>query len=404
MSTWGGEETVPFTFNEILPYDQIFKSLLSIAKDIPINIKIILSNTKFSIKNRIKHKESILKRIEKYKKLNNPFISIFEEEYTTFCSWIKKEQHVRTYMKILFNKWLHKKYNNRLLNIDDPCTLLPPVKLIKLFDPASRGFYQFEASSLKKQFDTSLQYSEWLFPKPSHPKNPLTNIPFNEGQRISITNALRKYGYTSWFIEAYRSIRWNLTNFVSDNSINLKINTITEMCKNPNGETIELLNEFITNQYEENEVNKPVIILICKWAIKYRLHDEYMKKWLNLMKDYYIIKFRNNITIDDDDTYKLNIIYVNSLELFRRIDKLNEYIEIAKNNNQIVLPENNNITEDIYSSSSESESESESEPAAQPAAQPAEEPAARIIAVVYHDIYDVNIDDYINSIINGDDL
>ena len=392
MSTWGGEETTSFIFNEIIPQDKLFQSLLSICKDIPVNIKIILSENKFSIKSRTKYKENILKRIDKYKEINNPFVTIFQEEYTTFSDWMKKEQYVRTYLKILVNKWLHRKCNNRILNIDDPCTLLPPVKLIKIFDPASRGFYQFEASSLKNQFDTSLKYSEWLFPKPSHPKNPLTNIPFNEGQRISIINSLRKYGYTSWFIESYRCIRWNLSHYVLDNGINLKINAITEICKNPTGETIELLSEFIVNQYEEHELNKPSLTVILKWAIKYRLDDEYMKKWLKLMKDYYIIKYRNNISNDDIDVYKLNIIYVRSLELFDDAKQIKEYIEIAKSNNQIVLVQNNSPAEDI-SSSSESEEE-----------ELTTGPVPQIVAVVYDGVYNINIDEYINSIINGNDV
>ena len=228
------------------------------------------------------------------------------------------------------NKWLHKKYKNRILNIDDPCTLMPPLKPIKFFDPTSRGFYQFEASSLKKHFETSLQYSEWLFPKPSHPKNPLTNIPFNEGQMITIVDCLRRYGYGSWFIEAYRSVGWNLPHFTSDNAPNLKINAITQICKNPNFETYEFLNEFIVNQYDENDLDQPLIKAVLKWAVKYKLDDDYMKHWLNLMKDYYIIKYRNNIN-DDTDTDKLNIIYIRSMRLFDNTEKLNEY-KIAAGN------------------------------------------------------------------------
>ena len=113
------------------------------------------------------------------------------------------------------------------------------------------------------------------------------------------------------------------------------------------------------------------------------------------MKDYYIIKYRNNISNDDIDVYKLNIIYVRSLELFDDAKQIKEYIEIAKSNNQIVLVQNNSPAEDI-SSSSESEEE-----------ELTTGPVPQIVAVVYDGVYNINIDEYINSIINGnvvDDL
>ena len=331
MNEWGGEENEPFTFYENLPPEKLFVSLVSICKDIPLNVKVIFHKHKYNLTNRIKYKEMTFKKIQQYREKKSQFVSIFENEYASLCSWIEKERHVRTYMKILVNKWLQKKYKNRILNVDDPCTLLPPLKPIKFFDHMSHGFYQFEASSLKKQFETALQYSEWLFPKPSHPKNPLTNIPFNEGQMITIVDCLRKYGYGSWFIEAYRSVGWNLTNFVADNATNLKINSITQLCKNPNAETYEFLDEFIVNQYDENELDQPLIKSVLRWAAKYKLDDDYMKLWLNLMKDYYIIKYRNNINDDDIDTDKLNIIYIRSMRLFDNTEKLNEYKTEAGN-------------------------------------------------------------------------
>ena len=330
MTELGGEENIPFTFYENLPSEKLFVSLVSICKDIPFNIKIIFHKHKYNFISRINYKVMTSKKIQEYRDKNSQFVSIFECEYASLCSWMEKERHVRTYMKILMNKWLQKKYKNRILNIDDPCTLMPPLKPIKFFDPTSRGFYQFEASSLKKHFETSLQYSEWLFPKPSHPKNPLTNIPFNEGQMITIVDCLRRYGYGSWFIEAYRSVGWNLPHFTSDNAPNLKINAITQICKNPNFETYEFLNEFIVNQYDENDLDQPLIKAVLKWAVKYKLDDDYMKHWLNLMKDYYIIKYRNNIN-DDTDTDKLNIIYIRSMRLFDNTEKLNEY-KIAAGN------------------------------------------------------------------------
>ena len=380
MLDWGGEEVIPFMFNEILPPEKAFASLLSICKDLPMNIRITFSQIKNNIRSRQRYKERIEKQIQCYREKNSRFLPIFEAEYASLCVWTKREQKVRTFIRILVHKWIQKKYKDRILNTEDPCTLLPPVKTIKLFDHACRGFHQFEASSLKKQFETSLQYSEWLFPKPTHPKNPFTNLPFNEGQRITIVNSLRKYGYGSWFIEAYRNSGWNLVHFTIDNSINLRINSITQLCKNPNHETQEFLDEFITNQYTENEINKPIILTVLKWAVKNRIDDLYMKKWLQLMKEYYTIKYRYSIS-DNSEDIKLNIIYVRSMQLFDNIHKIEEF----KTSSALVIqPQASPIDE------TESESESESEMSDN-----------QVIGnIIYIQQFDANIEQNIEEIIN----
>lgn len=312
-----------FIFDSPLPPEKMFVSLLSICETIPMNIKIIFSQHKCSIKSRNNYKENTEKRMKKYREKNSVFLPLFESEYKTLCYWINKEQHTRTYMRVIVNKWLQKKYGNRNLNTVDPCTLCEPVKAIKIFDPSSRGNYVFEAHSLKKHFESALTYSEWMFPKPSHPKNPLTNLDFNEGQCHTIVQSLQKHSYSSWIIEAYKASRWNLGNFALDNGISLKINSITQLCKEPNTETQELLDEFIVNQYEDNDIDDPVVKIVLNWAIKNKLNNAYMKSWINLMKDYYILKFRYNIT--DDDHTKLNVIYVRSMQLFDKKEIIEDY-------------------------------------------------------------------------------
>jgi len=308
---WGGSEPYESQF------DQVFPSLLSICKDMPPQIKVAFSWNGNDFTSRF----MFMKALER--KLTTTNTTHLTMEYTNLNLWRMKEQRVRTNMRILLNKWIQKKYSKRILNTDDPCTLNPPVKCIKVFDFKSRGIYNFEASSLKKQFETALLYSEWLFSVPSHPKNPLTNIEFNEGQRLVIIDEMRKYGYGSWSIEAYKQSRWNLRNFSLDNSTQIKIHSINEMCKNPNEDTKEILKDFIIEQYEENDINNLSVKNTLKWAVKNRLNDPYMIAWLKLMKEYYTLKFRYFILSSDDD--KLNVIYVRSMILFDDYDKINEF-------------------------------------------------------------------------------
>lgn len=285
------------------PIEDMYISLLSICNDLPEVIKIHLSMGKKNIKSRIK-------QIEYYEKdiINSPIDELRK--------WVQKEQMVRTSMRRLVCLWLQRKYGKRILNNEDPCTLMTPIKLVRFFDIKSRGVYQFEASSLKKQFDISLTYSSWMFPEPKHPKNPLTNIDFNEGQRITIINSLRNYGYTSMLIEAYKLAQWNIIHFRNDNYTQLKYHAINNICNNVGPETAELLSEFIELQYTENQKNDNNILHALNWAIKNKLDDSYMKTWINLMKKYYTIKARFMIQDNDVEHIKLNIIYVLSMQLF----------------------------------------------------------------------------------------
>jgi hypothetical protein len=193
-----------------------------------------------------------------------------------------------------------------------------------LFDCKSRGFYQFEASSLKKHIESALTYSEWHFPTPRHPKNPFTNIEFTEGQMIKIMKSLYKYEYSSWILESYKASNWNLNLFRFDNLTKLKLESIKELKRNPNTpETNEYLQNFIEEQYDSNEINRKSTLEILNWAVKNKMDHPYMKDWLNLLIEFYNIKTRNNIYYNDDDL--LNIIYVKSMRLFDKTDIIAEF-------------------------------------------------------------------------------
>jgi hypothetical protein len=312
---------------EIL-FGQAFPSLLSICKDMPPQVKVAFSWNPSNYTSRFMYMKSL------EKKVLNGTMSELESEYILTNLWIKKEQMVRTYMRILLNKWIQKKYGTRFLNTEDPCTLSKPNKAISVFDYKSRGVYNFEANSLRTLFETSLLYTEWMFPIPSHPKNPLTNIQFHEGQRLTIINELRKHGYGSWSIEAYKHCKWNLRVFALDNSTQIKIHSINEMVKNPNDDTKEFLIDFIIEQYEENEINYAPYKAILRWAVKHKLSDPYMVLWLKLMRDYYVIKYRYNINYTNIDDNKLNIIYVRSMNLFENTQKLNEFRNELRSSSQ----------------------------------------------------------------------
>ena len=200
---------------EIKSFKEIFPSLLSIVEDIPANVLVSFSMTDATLKSRNKYLESTINRLNNISKFTSRYLKAHPTELPFFdlvlelSNWIDKEQRVRLAIRRLVNNWFYKKYSKRCLNENDPWTLYPPTNPIVIFDSKCRGYYQFEANSLKLHIEKSLEYSQWLFPTPYAPKNPLTNLPFHDGQLSIILSGLRKQGYGSWKIEAYKASNYN---------------------------------------------------------------------------------------------------------------------------------------------------------------------------------------------------
>jgi len=300
-----------------------------------------------SLTSRKKYLENYIQRLSRISNLTpkhlkaNPKSIPFYEIIKEYKLWINKEQQVRSAMRILVYKWLQRKYGNRILNDHDPWTLYPPKNIVSIFDAKSRGIYQFEASSLRHHIETGLGYSQWLFSSPYAPKNPLTNIEFHEGQRITILNGLRKHGYGSWMIEAYKICNWNLKTFRLDNSIQLSLYAINQIIKNPNEELYDMLEDFIEEQYDENKIKKRKALIVVIWAVREMINTEYMKKWVKLFHDYYKIKFRYHI--ETTNNIILRSIYVRSLQLFDDNASISvlankRHLEISKQIKIITMP------------------------------------------------------------------
>ena len=314
----------PLVALRIKSFEETFPSLLSIIKDIPKSILINFSMTNSSLTARNKYLEDYINRLNRISRFpsvylkENPTKLPFFDLILELSNWITKEQFVRSAMRILVNKWLYKRSEKRMLNDNDPWTLYPPINCIRIVDIKSRGVYQFEASSIKNHIENALGYSQWLFSNPYAPKNPLTNIAFHEGQLTTIIESLRKYGYGSWMIEAYKASNWNLKTFRIDNSTQLKLYSVKQIVKSSTDELCELLEDFIDDQFEEHGLElrkkKKKVLIVIKWGVRTMLVSPYMQKWVLLFHDYYKLKFRYSIISSDD--ILLNFIYVRSMQLF----------------------------------------------------------------------------------------
>lgn len=315
----------------VKPFHETFPSLLSNIQNIPIAILITFSmcNSSFTGRNLFMHK----KRVDAYtfkqfckpfKWINNPTSSkgLMDDLNELYYEWIKKEQFVRTHMRSLVRHWMYKRYSKRILNETDPCTMAEPIQSIQVFDTKSRGFYKFEASSLLKLIESELSYSEWMIPLPKQAKNPFTGLSFTEGQLLTILEGLRKYGKSSWMLEAYRKSGWNLTTFKEDFRVPLRLYALHHMVKNPSStETVELIEEFIEDQYEIHDISARATLNILRWAVKNEMDESYMQSWLQLFQKFYKLKIRYGYT---SLSKEMDEIHTESFKLFRNRQKIAE--------------------------------------------------------------------------------
>lgn len=203
-------------------------------------------------------------------------------------TWAKKEQNVRFQMRKLVALWLLKKYQARMLNTEDPATMLEPDKPILIFDAKARGTYVFEASTLKRQMEENLGYCKWFVSEPQTPKNPLTNLPFGKGQIAAIFQQLAIYGASSWILEGYKAHHYNRHDFLETFRQPLRMRAVEHCRKNPSCEdTIDFVTEFIEDEFDYHDIPYTPTLTILKWAMEHKSHLPYMKSWIDTWAEYY---------------------------------------------------------------------------------------------------------------------
>lgn len=196
--------------------------------------------------------------------------SAAKEEMAERLHWMRMEQRLRTRFRRLVQRWIFKRYSTKQLNTDDPATLSPPVKPVFLFDPRARGMYCFEASTLVKCIDADLGYSEWMFPTPHHPKNPLTNLDFTIAQRVRVLEALQHWHMVPWKFQSYVSCKYKLLAFRDIFMTPLKLHALHDAVEHPESEVcIDFLTEFMEDQYFYHQLHAPSTLTILRWAIRH---------------------------------------------------------------------------------------------------------------------------------------
>ena len=278
------------------------------------------------IKNRYDYLEvekKILLQLSCYRVNYIVDIEKYENRLKRLRFWIRKDQHIRTVLRRFVQIWLYKQYKKRFINTEDPATLAEPRKPIFLFDTKIRGMYVFDAFSLRKCIQMNLTFTDWMFPEPSHPKNPLTNLPFTMPQILSIFQQLRAANATCWWIEAYYQSKFDLNVIKKVFCIPLKLNSLTELVRNRSSEEyIDYLQEFIEEQFDAHDIDFMAHLTILKWAASHLPNDSYMIEWGQAMFEFKKVRILYSISDTIIDHVLIDALYPITLCLFNKTGEI----------------------------------------------------------------------------------
>lgn len=134
---------------------------------------------------------SELKPTIKYKFLTNDLYGPSPQFAKAAMEIYAKNQKTRWCFKRLLVKWLFKKAQARILDVDlISLETVPKEEQILITCIKSRSIYVFSGSSLLKTVRSSLESQISSISNITAPKNPFTNVPFTYGQLITLTNEL----------------------------------------------------------------------------------------------------------------------------------------------------------------------------------------------------------------------
>jgi hypothetical protein len=218
----------------------------------------------------------------------------------------------RKLLKPLVFRWRVSNCLRHVKNTEDIGTLEIPIKPVYVIDFTKRISFLYEASTLRRSIESSILYSEFMFPEPKVPINLLTNEPFTYSQMISVVKQCKKYGEYSWILDSLWKHDFNISMFKIFYKQQLKLEAInTHFKKSANCIRDEVIDHFI---YEAELIDMPSNRQ-NEFIHLYNSNPEHelVKLWIQNTKEYYITKelhdFSLIIKTRVKTEYLLNRIY-----------------------------------------------------------------------------------------------
>lgn len=295
-------ETDKIGFQPLSEKELIGNSILYLTNKIPNFTKTNLVAKKYSFKARTEYLNEYQTAIESFStssdeeetipKFTFPLDKLaWREQFTDLKNAITMEIKCYVFLRKFLSLWLFKKYAKVALNDQDPFTLeeIKPNESISIFSPKQRGSWLFNAKALRKHLESSLIYTYELFPEPSIPKHPLTNIPFTKNEMNMLISRLEIKNESSWILQGIREKKYNLTAFVNVFGIPIKLAALKSLCKDKNmDEYYYALQDFIDDEmyyhgYTHTRIETRRTLF---WAVKNKSDDIYLQGWHKAFYDF----------------------------------------------------------------------------------------------------------------------
>jgi hypothetical protein len=215
------------------------------------------------------------------------------EEYETT---LRKEMC----MRFIVRKWIgnlrRRVMMKKGINEDDLYTtgLIPEGARVRVCDYASRRFYDFHVTTIVRIFTSALFFNNWGVPDPQMPKNPYTNLTWNVGQLVSITQqivaCLNRYNrIIPSHLAQFRLGRYDVDRFFDDNVLALRIHAAQDYLKNLSDPDvmdsyIETINDLYDSSYEAytNQATMRRLVVTRKLPVNL------LRRWDKLVIDNWI--------------------------------------------------------------------------------------------------------------------
>lgn len=210
--------------------------------------------------------------------------------------------------------WRRKRYMKNLKNTEDIVTLESPKNPVYIVDLVGRCAYVFEAKTLKNTFEIKFLLSDYMFPEPEAPCNPLTNQMLTVGQLISCIEQMQGHGVFSWILDRYRKGGFSMIKFERSFRQYLKMKAIAYHFDYQVEDSMETVVDYFQLHAEDAEMADDIIERFI-FYMKKNTRTKTVRNWRTLVKQYYIAKELNETTtlaliIKRTDEYIQHAYYV----------------------------------------------------------------------------------------------
>lgn len=223
----------------------------------------------------------------------------FYGEFQEFLSCFRNYATIRYRMKKLLYHWKYKQLAKKKLNSEDPFTLMPCKKPVRLYDTRMKGYWEFEASALKEYICSKLMYHEELILEPQMPCHPLTNVPFSFQTMEILLKQFYQYQMMPWICESFLQYKGDLKRLSEDFSIPMKKQCLQMLVRDTRDQNfIYLFEDFLADEFDYHDIiNTPRQSLILRVVQNYA-NENYAKTWITLFTKYYSRRISGDIMTD----------------------------------------------------------------------------------------------------------